>query len=187
MGGVRARIREFAKHKLEVNTKYVVIWIGQFIHRKGPDIMIRTAASLGNDYTIYMIGGQPTSEMMNMKDRLGAKNLKFVDFQKKEQLQHFYQAADCFAFTTREDIWGLVINEAMSYGLPVVSSNRSIAALEMITNDKEGYVIESENCEHFKTAIEKAAESNIYLEPVNTVNKYSIESMTHSHKVIFKL
>ena len=48
-------------------------------------------------------------------------------------------------FLTREDIWGLVINEALAAGLPVVSTNRCMAALEMVKNSKNGYIVDVEN------------------------------------------
>ena len=50
-------------------------------------------------------------------------------------------AADVFVMPTREDIWGLVINEAMAYGLPVVSTDKCIAALELVKNGRNGYII----------------------------------------------
>ena len=50
-------------------------------------------------------------------------------------------AADAFVLPTREDIWGLVINEAMAYGLPVVTTDRCNAGLELIKNNVNGYVV----------------------------------------------
>ena len=64
---------------------------------------------------------------------------------KKDELKKYYLASDVFAFPTREDIWGLVINEALAAGLPVVSTNRCMAALEMVKNSKNGYIVDVEN------------------------------------------
>ena len=50
----------------------------------------------------------------------------------------YYQAADMLVFPTREDIWGLVINEAMANGLPTVSTDKCVAALEMIKQGENG-------------------------------------------------
>ena len=38
-------------------------------------------------------------------------------------------------FPTREDTWGLVINEAMAYGLPIITTNRCIAGLELVDSE----------------------------------------------------
>ena len=51
-------------------------------------------------------------------------NVHFVGFKTKEQLEDYYRAADLFVLPTREDIWGLVVAEAMAYGLGVITTNR---------------------------------------------------------------
>ena len=51
------------------------------------------------------------------------KNVYFIEFKKSEELNEYYKAADIFVHPTREDIWGLVVNEAMAKGLPVVTTN----------------------------------------------------------------
>ena len=48
---------------------------------------------------------------------------------------------------TREDIWGLVINEAMAYGLPIITTDNCLAGLELIKNEENGYIIPVNNTE----------------------------------------
>lgn len=72
-----------------------------------------------------------------------------------EGTHHYYKAADVLAMPTREDICGLVINEALSYGLPVVSTNKCIAALELVSNGKNGYIIPAENDNAIAEVIDK--------------------------------
>src|SRR5699024_3120969 len=68
-------------------------------------------------------------------------NLHFVEFLTREELYPHMQMADVLAMPTREDIWGLVVNEAMAFGLPVVSSDQCIAGLEMISDGENGYIV----------------------------------------------
>ena len=46
---------------------------------------------------------------------------------------------------TREDIWGLVINEALAAGLPVITTNRCGAGLELIKNNENGFLVNVED------------------------------------------
>ena len=73
----------------------------------------------------------------------------------KEELLSYYKAADLFVLPTREDIWGLVINEAMASGLPVISSNRCIAGLELIEEGVNGFIVPVENPKALHEKIEE--------------------------------
>lgn len=52
-----------------------------------------------------------------------------------------------FCFTHKRRYLGLVINEALSQGLPVITTNKCIAGLELIEDGKNGYIIDVENKE----------------------------------------
>lgn len=180
------------KKNLLITNSTVVLSIGQFIYRKGFDLLIQAASHLPKDIGFYIVGGEPTEEYLLLKEKYNLSNIYFVGFQNKEQLSLFYKCADLFVFPTREDIWGLVINEAMSYGLPVVSSDRCIAALEMIKPGENGYLFKSENVESLvdklrliiknSNAFEKYGESSL-----RVARKYTIEEMALSHKNIFDM
>ena len=66
--------------------------------------------------------------------------MHFIAFQEKEMLEKYYIAADVFILLTRGDVWGLSINEAMANALPVITTDRCIAGIELVeqngnTND----------------------------------------------------
>lgn len=139
--------REKKQLKSEFNIAYdkVILSIGQFIWRKGFDWMIETYKNLDNNIGIYIIGGSPSKEYLELKNRYNMNNLHFIDFQNKEIIKKWYRLSDLFVFPTREDIWGLVVGEAMAQGLPVITTNKCIAGLELIENDKNGYIVEVDN------------------------------------------
>ena len=67
--------------------------------------------------------------------------------------------SDLFVFTTAVDTWGLVINEAMAKGLPVISGDKCTAAVEMVDDDYNGYIVEEttnqdEYIENFRSVVE---------------------------------
>lgn len=137
-----AETRKELRNELGIEDKFTFISVGQFIHRKGFDLLLEATAHLGQDIQVIIIGGTPTEEYIDLCNQLRLSNVRFIDFQPKEQLKKYYLSADVFVMPTREDVWGLVINEALALGLPVISSDACVAAKELIGSDN-GIIIPS--------------------------------------------
>ena len=69
----------------------------------------------------------------------------FPGFRQIGELPHFYANASCFIHPALEEPWGLVINEAMACGLPVLSSRNVGAAEELIDDGVNGWKFDAEN------------------------------------------
>lgn len=141
------------KHKLHIDSTKLVISVGQFIPRKGFDVLIKACKYIGDDVCVLIIGGNVNDEYLKLCNENNVHNIKFMPFMKKDELKKYYLASDIFAFPTREDIWGLVINEALAAGLPVVSTNRCMAALEMVQDGENGFIVDVENEEQLADKI----------------------------------
>lgn len=175
------------RKKLGIKDKYVVLAVGQFIHRKGYDILIRAASQLSNEYGIYILGGTPDEDYITLCRSLNLQNIRFLPFQKKDSLDEYYSAADVFVHPTREDIWGLVINEAMAKGLPVVTTNRCIAGLEMIEENLNGKIVPVENAVLLAEAIiQCTGDGNMPKRALKTALNYTIEEMAKKHMNIWE-
>lgn len=177
------------RQELGLGDGKMILSIGQFIHRKGYDVLLRAAAKLHPGTEIYIVGGTPTEEYLRMCRDLGLQNIRFEGFMKKEQLLKYYQAADLFVLPTREDIWGLVINEAMAYGLPVITTDRCVAGLDLVENDVNGYIVPVEDdaalAEKINTLFTKdhSAMGEISRQKIQP---YTIEQMAQRHLEIFE-
>lgn len=177
------------KKQLGITEEKVVISVGQFIYRKGFDVLLKASAKLKDNVGVYIIGGRPTEAYLHLAEMSQGAQIHFIGFSDKETLKQYYRAADCMAFPTREDIWGLVINEALSNGVPIVSTDRCIAALELV-NDA-GFIIPSGD----EVALYDAVCSLIYnIELQQNMSKnalknarvYTIEKMANVHMKIFE-
>lgn len=176
------------RQELGMPENHVVLSIGQFIHRKGFDVLLKAAAELDGDTGIYIVGGEPTEEYLQLREDLKLKNVHFVGFQKKEELALYYQAADVFALPTREDIWGLVINEAMAYGLPVVTTEKCVAGQELVENGVNGYLIPVDDHETLAQKLAAILTGNLPAmgkAALEKVRPYTIENMAKVHVEIF--
>ena len=180
--------KKLLKESLGITENKAVLSVGQFIHRKGFDILIKAAASLPNDVGFYFVGGVPPDEYIDLKESLQLSNVHFIGFKSKEELSDYYKASDVFVLPTREDIWGLVINEAMSYGLPVITTNKCIAGLELISDDR--YILDPEDVKGLsKITLEILQDpiqsERLSIDNLGTASKYTIETMAKKHIEIF--
>ena len=93
-------------------------------------------------------------------------------------------------FPTREDIWGLVINEAMANGLPVITTNKCVAGMELIRGN--GRIISAESVEEIREAMkdyekmEKGRLKNESVKSLEIIKNYSIENMAKEYINVFK-
>ena len=176
------------RQKLGIPEEKMVVSVSRFISSKRLDMLIRSAAELGKHVGVYLIGGKPTEEYLKIQKELGAKNVHFVGFLKKDRLTEYYRAADLFALPTQTDVWGLVINESMACGLPVVTTDRCVAGLELVENGKNGYIIPVDDQQALTEAIRSTLEGDcraMGAAALETIRPYTIENMAAAHVEIF--
>lgn len=167
--------------------KKIVISVGQFIHRKGFDTLIKAAAKLDASYYFLCIGGKETEQYKELRKQYEMDNFQFLEFMHQGLLSEYYSASDVFALPTREDIWGLVINEAMSFGLPVITTDNCLAGTELVQDGINGYIVPVDDIEEIAKSIEKvfmSKERYAAMQKNNhekMLNQYTIEKMALAH------
>lgn len=179
------------KKKIGIMEKRMILSVGSFIPRKGMDLLIKATSSLSTEWGVYIVGGTPTREYLELKEEYHSDNLHFLEFMKPEKLKYFFQAADLFVLATREDIWGLVINEAMAYALPVITTDRCVAGLELVEEGKNGFIVKTEDIGDLREKIERFVNSEELLcqcakGALNMIRGYTIEKMAERHMEVFK-
>lgn len=165
--------------------KKLILSIGRFEHIKGFDLLIRCAGKLKQSQ-FYIVGGEETEEYRQLLEENEIRNVVFKPFMKKEALSKYFLAADIFVLPTRYDPWGLVINEAMAYGLPVISTDRCVAALELLENGRNGYVVPAGDAEALEEKIRYLLENDnlcgqMQVNNLNKIKNYTIETMAGRH------
>jgi len=118
-----------------IQPRPVVLHVGQFIERKGIGLLLEAAASLqrhGCQFTLLLVGEGREREALERRARtLGLENVQFRPAQPPDKMPSVYRSADVLVFPTLEDIWGLVANEAILSGIPVLCSKYAGCASEL--------------------------------------------------------
>ena len=174
------------KKKLGVDKPKMVLTIGQFIHRKGFDVLLKAwNKELDENYSLVIVGGgEEENQYQQYIADHNLKNVQLVGFKQKEEIFEYYKAADLFVLPTREDIWGLVVNEAMAMGLPVVSTDMCVAAAELIEDGVNGYIVPVNDSKELAEAMKKMLKANGKVIGENNIKKisnYTYENVIESH------
>jgi len=164
---------------------FLVISIGQFVHRKGFDILLESAKKIDTGVTLMIVGGQPDQKLLLLAREAKVKVI-FQSFHNKNVIYDLLRMANVFALATREDVWGLVINEALACGLPIITTDKCNSGVELIVNGWNGFIIKNESCEELSDRINTLFRDTKLLEDISsnallTARKYTIETMVDAH------
>ena len=78
-------------------------------------------------------------------------------FKQYDELPAYYGLASAFVHASTSEQWGLVVNEAMAAGLPVLVSNRCGCASDLVADDKNGYCFDPMDVEELAEAMLRLA------------------------------
>ncbi|MDD6678221.1 MAG: glycosyltransferase family 4 protein, partial [Firmicutes bacterium] len=141
--------------------------------------------NLPADVGIYIVGGEADERYINLRQELGLeKTVHFWGFRTRDQLTELYKAADLFCLPTREDIWGLVVNEAMAFGLPVVTTEQCVAGMELVENGVNGCLVPIEDPDALSEGLKKILSSDLEAmgrASLQKIQGYTIENMVKVH------
>lgn len=181
----KQKVDEIRK-SLGITENNIILAVGQFIDRKGFDVLLNAFSNMNDDCGLYFVGGKPTKQYLDIVQQNNIKNVHFIGFTEKEKLKSYYAAADIFVLPTREDIWGLVINEAMAAGLPVITTDRCGAGLELIKNNQNGFLVQVDDVDNLSEKMHlilnnKDLKNKMEKNAIGVIKNYTVEKMAQWH------
>lgn len=145
-----SRLNEHERHalrnRLGIRTPRVILYCGQLIERKGLGDLLpafKRCAEGCSDVTLLVVGNGPRKARFHaLAEGLGIRDrVVFAGFVPQETLPPYYGLADLFVLPSREEVWGLVINEALACGVPALTTNAVGAAPDLIRDGVNGYLV----------------------------------------------
>lgn len=156
VGGVNLSLYQTAvlegrKNKIELCNKLgfpcrnYFLYVGRFSPEKNLLFLLKTYKRLKNkertdDWGLILVGDGPQRKEIEsfIKDN-GIKNVFFPGFIQKEKLPYFYAISDVFVLPSISETWGLVVDEAMVSGLPVLVSNQCGCYPDIVRDGINGF------------------------------------------------
>jgi len=140
-------------HKIFKN-KNIIFNLGYLNKEKGINYLIEAFNKLNREDTVLLIAGTGEEESKLKELAKDNKNIIFLGYKEGVDKANYYSIADFFVFPTLYDCWGLVVNEAFYYGIPVISTNKS-GAIELIEKDKTGFIIPDKDTDALANSMKK--------------------------------
>ncbi len=110
-------------------------------------------------YLLFVGDGEERARLEASAARERLSGVRFLGFKNQTELPAFFALADVFVLPARHEPWGLVVNEAMAAGVPVVLSSDVGAAADLVTPGVEGFVYPTGDVDAMTVALERVLAS----------------------------
>jgi glycosyltransferase involved in cell wall biosynthesis len=162
---------ELADRRTEMRAKFgispdggpVVLFVGKLIPKKQPLLALEAFAEVRRELacTLLIVGEGKFEDAM--RSRIAGEDIpdvRFAGFLNRSEIAQAFAAADLFVLPSgRHETWGLVVNEAMNFGLPVVVSDKVGCAADLVHEGDNGFVVAHDQVGPLASAIRKLVES----------------------------
>ena len=178
------------REELGLSEEKIILSAARIDPGKGFDVLLKAATRLDEKTGVYIVGGEPDAQLRELLEERKLERVHFVSFCSKEELKKYYRAADVFVLPTRSDVWGLVINEAMSCGLPVVTTDHCVAGLELVEDGVNGYLVpvdDEDALAHRLNTVLRGDLQAMGRASLKKIQPYTIENMAKVHSEILEL
>lgn len=143
-----ALTKTVVKEKEIERNKFRILYVGKIEERRNVyfliDVFRKLQGMYGNLELVLIGDGEKEYKeafLESIKAELESGTITHITKLAQNELPAYYASSDMFLFTTNYDIFGMVLLEAMYYGLPVVSTMNGGASM-LIRNDVNGYVLD---------------------------------------------
>ena len=160
---------------------YDIIFSGQMVENKMPFFVIEIANALkknNKDLKLLIIGSGPLENKILKKLDEYKINYFFPGFVQQKELPKYYASAKILLFPSKQDVWGMVANEACAVGTPVITTEFTGVAEDLIIDSFNGYVLPLNQDVWVKTVKSILQDTDLYsklsLNAIEHVQKYNI-------------
>jgi glycosyltransferase involved in cell wall biosynthesis len=144
--------------------KYTFLYLSRIIPRKGLNLLIKAFSLLRmkrDDVSLLIGGDGPFRHYCEeLAKSLQIHNVSFVGSVDPSSSKDLYEQADVFVLPSylrgnQYEVWGLVINEAMSMSLPVITTTSVGAAYDLVIDGYNGFIVKENHVVDLYKAMEK--------------------------------
>jgi glycosyltransferase involved in cell wall biosynthesis len=119
-----------------VDARY--LFVGRLIERKGIDVLLNAFRSVDSG-ELWIVGDGPLRPVVEAA--AADRRIRLFGHLEGEQLAAVYQQATALVLASHYEVWGLVVNEALAYELPVIATDQVGAGDDLIDAGINGLIV----------------------------------------------
>lgn len=123
----------------------VVLAAGKLVPKKQPLQLLEAFARVRRRVPAFLLfagDGPLRDDLTRRAGELGmTESVRVTGFLNQTEIPRAYVAADMLVLASRVEPWGLVVNEAMNFGLPIVATNAVGSATDLIRENENGFIV----------------------------------------------
>jgi glycosyltransferase involved in cell wall biosynthesis len=126
----------------------VILFSGKLISTKRPLDLLQAFESVSKRLPcglVFLGDGQLRGQLEGYARDRGLTNVKFVGFKNQTEIAPYFAMSDVFVLPSGFEPWGLVVNEALCFGLPVIASDKVGATGDLVLPGVNGFIYPAED------------------------------------------
>jgi len=154
----KVMLREKYRKKYKIgHDERVLMYSGRLIDIKNIESVIKALSKNKNKkITLFILGGGILEkEIERVSKDVGVRTIITGFIEDQNELFRQYSVGDAFILPSIKEPWGLVVNEAMAFGLPVIVSNVCGCSLDLVKEEYNGYLVNPYDVDEISEKIEK--------------------------------
>ena len=125
----------------------IILYAAKLIPKKNPELLIKAFINIlkknKNNIKLLMVGDGILKKDLEKKYLKYKEHIFYLGFQNQKELRNQYKKADIFVLPSSKEPWGLVVNEAMCFKLPIIASDKVCSSYDLIKDDYNGYTFKT--------------------------------------------
>lgn len=154
------------RHDYQLPDRYF-LYVGRFSEEKNLFALLEAyqayrEACAGAPWSLVMVGSGPqVRELKEHAMRLGLEGIVWPGFKQMDELPVYYALASAFVLPSLVEPWGLVVNEAMASGLPVIVSSRCGCVHDLVFPGLNGWVFDPHDTDGLAGLLKKVHDADL--------------------------
>lgn len=149
------------RERYKLADRLTFLYVGQLIKRKGLEVLLKAFGRLQQNYpntSLILVGtGSLEATLRKSVEDLGLVGVHFTGHIPYEQLPTCYAASDVVLLPSLSEVWGLTLNEAMASTRPVITTDITGAARDLVIQGKTGWIAQTGNIESLAECLASCA------------------------------